>query len=97
MRALPGSSISCTGESCPVPEPSDEPVADHKTRWITILAMIGLLVVAILICGCVAWYRCKTDDEEQGERDRAERRAQTGKRGYDINEEREEDDSDDEI
>ena len=99
-RTLPGSSIACIGSSCGAPilptPGTDEPTpgqGSSATRKNAIFLIIALLIIAIATCAAV--YYCKKRSARQKEAEKVHGRQARGKKGYAMQDERE-DDSDEE-
>lgn len=98
-RALPGSSITCIGQSCgstPVLPPhgtDTEPGEGTSMSMNAVFLIIAILVIAILTCGAV--FYCKRRSKRNKETDRVHERSSRGKKGYQMHDEKD-DDSDEE-
>jgi len=106
-RALPGSTIKCLQRTCNGPNPSplppynpDDPVPSkgNSTNIGVILLIVGLVLIAILICFGIIWYRRRST--RNNEDSRVHQRSSKGKgkkkkKGYSMQDEKE-DESDEE-
>ena len=54
-----------------------------------VVFMLGLVILGVMVCFFVIW--CKNRSDKKKEARRVTRRASEGRKGYDINQEKEED------
>ena len=88
-RALPGSSIRCSGPACqrtPFPE-KQAPPQDSGITVKTVLLILGILLV--VTSACLGLFLCRKRANQRREAGTQQRR---GKKGYSISDEREEED-----
>ena len=88
-RALPGSSLTCVSESC---TPNIvKPIPTHFQSYRVILS-ISIVIIAFIICVAIIWFKCRSKAERRQEARNIVDRANQGKKGYSLRDEREEDD-----
>lgn len=94
VRALPGSTMKCFGLDCP----ADQIITPgfNTMLFLEEFAAITLTISAVLIITLVVRCRLRARAEKKSQAEREISRSKSGKRGYTINDEKEDDESDDE-
>ena len=76
------------------PTPEQDP--DSSSIKNAVFLVIALLVIAILVCGSIYWCKKRSARRNYEESKKVHGRSKKGKRGYSMQDEREDDDSDEE-